>query len=244
MGFVKKIYIKIYKYYLLYLFAKKYSFSIKGSQVFTSGISFTILTEDFIIKVPNIKRLKYVIEEHKLSNCIWCIQIDNLSRLHREAELFRKVNRRNSYVKNGTLFIERIEAVSLDCFLHSDYFDRYLKNALLKLIFLKKEYDFSHADFHMKNILIDKEGNVYFVDFEYDYCKRYKNYSLELDVVYFFNNMLFYYRDYFVEHREKMLIILENIGFDKERLLEAIELLRYYIAKDNIESLRGFFNDL
>ncbi|SFV55009.1 hypothetical protein MNB_SM-7-642 [hydrothermal vent metagenome] len=225
---------------------RKHKIPFFNSKFFFSGLSYTILTQKYLIRIPNTKRVNDFIVEVEDYNNIWSIEKDHLKRFQEEVEIFKKLNKRDAFIKDGLLFIERIEnVVSLDTLLHDDRFMFYLKKSIYRLIEYNRSYGFIFGDFHLGNVLVDtKYQKIYLIDFEYSFDESFKVYFLYGNLIVMLNNMLNLHYRYYELYKDDILKLFRELRLDKKEFLKVLNIMKKYLKEKNFAYLREFTDEL
>ena len=210
------------KLYAISMQPKKINFFLKSEDIFYGGQFITCIQDIIICKILNPKRAK----ELKL-NDPWLRLVDFAS-MQVQKEKFIIYNDKNSYIKDNILYFEKIQAKPLS-FIIDEKLD-FLNNLNQSIKKLKEEKNLSHGDFHIDNILIDREENIYFIDFEFIYKQQLLGYEYEADVINLYFLLYKNYKNYYLLYKNELLSMLfEN--FNKERVEKTLFLMRSYLKE-------------
>lgn len=187
-----------------------------------SGSNYTLMTKKYVIKVTNKKRQKKINIEYADFNLI------EFSSFEEAKNKFILVNNKEAFIKNDMLFMERINGLNLSYYLNDEKFIHLVEKSFFLLKNLSNQYNFYHADFHLENILVDKNENIYFIDFDYKYKQHIAPYEIECDVLKF---LYFFKKYYFVEYKKYKndLLFLVFSSFMKDDLLQAKKMMHNYL---------------
>ncbi|WP_456471460.1 hypothetical protein [Caminibacter sp.] len=195
-----------------------------SKDVRVGGLGFVFILENKIIKIRDKKRVK------KVENEFNDFELWNLENIEYEKEKFQKLNNKKAVIIDDKLFLEKIDGDSLVNYLEKEEFLVFLEKAIIKL----KKIDY-HGDFHLDNILVGQNGEIYFIDFEYSYHSRLKGYEKEIDILL----LLYELKKQFPKFFKVSVIELKGLifrHFEKNNLLKAKELIKNYL-KDEIDEI-------
>jgi len=217
---------KIYKRKIFSLLKRPNLFALifYCNDVRVGGLGFTFIFENLIIKVRDknrIKEKKYQFNKYK----IW-----TLKDIKYEKKKFQTLNKKKATIIKNRLYLEKIDGKSLIYYINTDEFWNLLNKSIEKL----KKIDY-HGDFHLDNILVGQNCEIYFIDFEYSYHSRLKGYEKEIDILL----LLYELKKQFPKFFKVSVIKLKGLifrHFEKNNLLKAKELIKNYL-KDEIDEI-------
>jgi tRNA A-37 threonylcarbamoyl transferase component Bud32 len=199
------------------------------------------LTSEYLIRIPNNKRVEDVIKEFKNYD-IWEIEKENIIRFKRENKIFKQVNQKESFLKNGLLYMERIDSVALSTYIQEkEIFLVLLKKSILQLQEYKKKYGFSHGDFHIDNILVDQNNIIYFIDFEYRYKENFYRIEIYADIIILLNLLLIKYPHEYLLYKRDILHIIQAMD-KKNDFIDTLKKMKNYL-KENYYPIKDFFEN-
>jgi thiamine kinase-like enzyme len=223
----------------------KYKIPFKGSKFFFEGLSYSILTDEYLIRIPRHKRVNNFIKEINQYGNLWCVEKNSIKRFEQEVKLFILLNKKKAFIKNNLLFIEKIDARPLSLFLGNEKFLFLLKKAIEKLIEYRKRYNFCFGDFHLNNMLVDKEYNIYFIDFEYTFSNDFKELCVYGNIIIFLNYMVLHYYDYFHYYYIDLLRLIKENHLKKELFLIVLNKMKLFLEKEgSYVEIKDFINEL
>lgn len=184
----------------------------KPKTIFIAGTNYTLVNDTKIIKIPNKSRISNLqIEFQKCG--IWEIVSKN-----EELKKFKYAsNGKGSLDSNGVLILEKIDARPLSSFLNTEEFLSLFEKSIEKLIELENRFQFSHGDFHIDNILVDKQQNILFIDFDYGYTQKYLHNTSYKDILHLLFIMKREYKSSFSTSSQEIQNIVERY-FQKDKL--------------------------
>ncbi len=208
---------------------KSFSLLYFCDDISVSGSNYTLMSKKYVIKVINKFRQKSIDLEYSDFNLI------EFTSFEEAKNKFILANKKEAFIKNDMLYMERIDAKNLSLYLNSKIFLNLVEKSFLRLKELSSKHNFSHTDFHLENILVDDRENIYFIDFDYKYRSNIAPYEMECDILKF----LYFFKKYYspeYKHSKSNLSSLVFNHFDRARLFEAKKLMNNYL-EGNLDEL-------
>jgi hypothetical protein len=232
---MKSSFLKIYRFFSFFLGKPMFCCWILKygvSDIRIAGTNFTLIGNEWIIKIVNPHRITSIENESKFK------KIFVLKTKKEELEKFLLFNKNaEGYLKDGVLFLKRFDALTLkEQIDNQEMFLFSLELSIKKLQEVIKLYGNAHGDFHIDNILIKNE-EVYFIDFDYDFISKEALFESDmLNLIYVLQKE---HSKYFKRDRN-LLVELFQRYCNEEKLIQAKKLLSPLIEN----SLDRFVDDV
>ena len=201
-------------------------FRHKVLNIYNSGIYYTIELENVYIKIQNKKRQKTISKSWKLFPLM---EYNSLEEIRDRFVGLNKNKKAHIIQKDcSVLVIEKIDALPLSAYINHDNFMFLVDKSILKLSQIHKKEALSHGDFHLDNILVNEQLEIFFIDFDFKYRLTVKEHELECDVLKFLHYLKIYYPKVYKTYK----VALKDMIFsyiEKDRLQSANDLMKDYL---------------
>jgi len=200
----------------------KISLRYRVYDIFIAGTNYTLISDKYVIKIPNPNRLKELKKEFDICG-IWSIGTK-----YQELKMFKQSTSKTGFIdKQGVLFLEKIDAKPLSFFLSDkDIFLSLFTQVITQLLILNQKNGFIHADLHIDNILIQND-TLYFIDFDFRYNSTFQINGVERDILHLLFIMKKEYLEFFIRYSPELKSIVES-SFDVSILMLCMDEMKCF----------------
>ena len=213
-------------------YPKYFFYILQSERVYLGGLGIVCISTNIVMKIRIQKRIKKVLEEEKQRGFLLIATLED------ERDKFKKINKRDAYIQNNILYLERINGYSLGHYIDENdienFFDFFERSIVLLLKYYRKN-GFYHGDFHIENIIVTQDGYINFLDFEFQYVMELKGYEVEADILKFLFYLKIYKKEFYLKYFDVLKKLVFNY-FKVERLKIAKSVMDKYL-KDEINEI-------